>query len=102
MRSHLVLPAVLLVACAATPARAQTRELPVCPSRENAQMLMQSGAGASLPQDFRQVAIRRLDTASGPVCVIDFGRQDGGVVGAMRDAVATTEWWTACANLRAP
>ena len=36
MRSHIVLPAALLLARAATPAKAQTRELPVCPAREDA------------------------------------------------------------------
>ena len=63
---------------------------------------MQPGAGSALPQDCRRATIRRLDTPSGPVCAIGFGQRDGGVVGAVRDAVAKTEWWTACASLRAP
>jgi hypothetical protein len=105
MRSHLVLTAAL-IACAtttvATTALAQTQEMPVCPSREAAEMVMQGGAGAPLPEGCRQATVRRLDTPAGPVCVIDFGTRDGGVVGTVRDAVATTEWWTACANLRSP
>jgi hypothetical protein len=87
---------------AAAPAGAQTREVPVCPSRADAQMVMQAGPGASLPEGCRIATVRRLDTPAGPVCVIDIGGQQAGIVGAVRDAVATTEWWTACANLRAP
>jgi hypothetical protein len=106
MRSQLVLTAAL-IACAATTtaattALAQTQQVPVCPSREAAELVMQGGAGAPLPEGCRQAVVRRLNTPAGPVCVIDFGARDGGVVGTVRDAVATTEWWTACANLRSP
>ena len=44
-----------------------------------------------------------MDAPAGPVCVIEFGQQHNGVLGAVRDAVANTDWWTACREgLRAP
>lgn len=84
------------------PAWAQSQQLSVCKSRDGAQLLMQGNAGGALPDGCRQVTIRRLETPAGAVCALDFGQQDGGVVTALRDAVATTEWWTACTNLKAP
>ncbi len=105
MPPHL-LRAALLAALATSPAltpraQAQALEAPVCASRENAQMLMQSGPGAAMPEGCRIAIVRRLDTPAGALCHIDISPRSG-VVGAMRDAVTTTEWWTACANLRAP
>ncbi|MGK7870528.1 hypothetical protein [Falsiroseomonas sp. E2-1-a20] len=90
--------AALAVPCAA---QAQTREVPVCPSREDAEAVLQGGRSATLPEGCRMATVRRLDTPAGTLCAIAFGT-GGGVVGALRDAVAETEWWTACANLRAP
>lgn len=102
MRSRLTLTVPLLVLCSAGAASAQSMQLPVCKSRDKAQMVMQSTVGATLPEGCRQVAVRRMDTPAGPVCVIEFGQQHKGVLGAVRDAVANTDWWTACGNLRAP
>ncbi len=101
MRKLAVLTAAL-IACAATPALAQTQQVPICSSREGAQMMLQGAATGSLPEGCRRATVRRLDTPAGPLCVIDVGARDDSVVGAVRDAVSTTEWWTACANLRAP
>ena len=98
----LILAAALLAAAGAAPALAQTREVTVCNSRDGAQMAMQAGAGARLPDGCRVATVRRLDTPAGALCVIDIGQGDRGVVGAVTEAVATTEWWTACATLRAP
>jgi hypothetical protein len=83
------------------PAQAQMREVPVCPSRDEAQLAMQRAPDAALPQGCRMAMVRRLDTSAGPVCSIEL-RQQEGVVAAVREAMTTTEWWTACANLRAP
>ena len=102
MRSHLVVTATLLAVFCAGTAQAQTRDLPVCKTRDAAQMAMQAGAAATLPEECRRVTVRSITTPTGPICVIDMSQDNTGVVGAMREAMATTEWWTACANLRAP
>jgi hypothetical protein len=100
MRKALI-PAAACLSILAGVAQAQTREVPVCSSREDAQVFLQAGPSAVLPQGCRMAKVRRMDTPAGPLCAIDVGGQDG-VAAALRDAVATTEWWTACANLRAP
>jgi hypothetical protein len=101
MTRHL-LGATLLAALLAHPAHAQTREVPVCSDREEAQMLLQYATPAArLPEGCRLATVRRLDSPAGALCQIDIGT-DQGIAGAVTDAVATTEWWTACANLRAP
>lgn len=102
MRHGFIGAAALLGTFCAVPAWAQIQQLPACTSHDGAQLLMQGNAGGTLPDGCRRVTIRRLDTPAGAVCALEFGRQDGGVVDSLRDAVATTEWWTACANLKAP
>jgi hypothetical protein len=41
-----------------------------------------------------------VDTAAGPVCGVDFATGDRGVGGVIAGVTTTTQWWTACENLR--
>ena len=75
-------------------------QVPVCPSPEKAQQVARAGASAALPEGCRLVHVRRLDTPAGPVCGVDFTAAGRGATGAIADAMTTTQWWTACANLR--
>lgn len=102
MLRNFIVAAAFLAVLGTAPAWAQSQQVPVCSSRDGAQILLQGNAGAALPDGCRRAMIRRLDTPAGAVCVLEFGQQDNGIIGAVRDAVITTEWWTACTNLRAP
>ncbi|HEV7266583.1 MAG TPA: hypothetical protein VGN83_16910 [Falsiroseomonas sp.] len=103
MRSTtLVLGAAALLAMPAPVAGQQAREVPFCNSRDSAELLMQARQGQPMPDGCRTATVRQLDTPAGPLCAVDIGTDRGGIAGAVRDAVATTEWWTPCANLRVP
>jgi hypothetical protein len=82
-------------------AQSQTAQLPLCPSEDKAAQIVQS-RGGYMPEDCRMATITRFDTPSGPICLLDFGQDRGGIFGELRNAVTTTKWWTACPNLRAP
>jgi hypothetical protein len=101
MRDVMISAACLAALAVPGAPQAQTREVPVCASRADAEPMLQAERSATLPEGCRTATVRRLDTPAGPLCAIAFGNGDG-IVGALRDAVAETEWWTACANLRAP
>jgi hypothetical protein len=93
--------ATLAAPALAPSALAQTAEVAFCATRDDAQLLAQAGPGAAMPQGCRTATVRRIDTPAGALCQIDIGN-GGGIAGAVRDAVATTEWWLPCADLRAP
>ena len=58
--------------------------------------------GKFSPDGCRLVTVTRVQSPEGPICVIDFGTQGNSIVGAITDAALTTQWWTACGNLRSP
>jgi hypothetical protein len=82
-------------------AQSQVAQLPLCPSEDKAAQILQS-RGAYLPEGCRKATITRFDSPSGPICLLDFGQDGGGIFGELKGAVVTTKWWTACPNLRAP
>lgn len=79
----------------------QSFQLRVCPSQDKAEQLAQT-RGNVMPDGCRDVAVTSYASLVGPMCLIDFGQDSSGIVGALTDAVATTAWWTPCQNLRAP
>ncbi|WP_372622984.1 hypothetical protein [Falsiroseomonas sp.] len=89
--------AILAAPVAAQPAR----EVAFCNSRDSAELLMQTREGRPMPEGCRTATVRQLDTPSGALCAVDIGSDREGIAGAVTEAVATTEWWTPCANLRA-
>jgi hypothetical protein len=99
-RAMLVLGAAALLAAATPAAAQQAREVAFCNARDGAERLMQARAGEALPQGCRIATVRQLETAAGTLCAVDIGSEQGGIAGAVRDAVATTEWWTPCASLQ--
>lgn len=102
MRNALIPAAACFAALAlAGGARAQTHEVTVCSSRGDAELMLEAGRPSSLPEGCRTATVRRIETPAGQLCAIDIGGRSG-VVAALRDAVAETEWWTSCANLRVP
>jgi hypothetical protein len=106
MRYHIPILAAglsLLAGFAPGMARAQSQveRLPLCPSEDKAAQIVQS-RGGYMPEDCRVATITRFDTPSGPICLLDFGQDRGGIFGELKNAVTATKWWTACPNLRAP
>lgn len=105
MRMHwLTIPAAAAVAAVTLPGAARAAEpvqFKVCPSQEKVEQILQSN-GSFVPDDCRTVTVTRVESPAGPICVLDSGKDNPGVLGTIRDAITTTQWWTACANLRAP
>jgi hypothetical protein len=103
MRAHAVLAVgtLLLGAAAPLPLAAQPQQVPVCPSQDKAQQVLED-PGGPLPDGCRLVAVRRVDTPAGPLCAVNFGQGDQGLLEDLVDAAVTTRWWTACANLQPP
>ena len=83
------------------PLKAQSLQVPVCPSLALAQQVQQT-PGTPLPNGCRMVGVRRVDTPTGPVCAVDFGEGGQGLFADILDATVQTRWWTACANLSPP
>ena len=83
------------------PLKAQSLQVPVCPSLALAQQAQQA-PGTPLPNGCRMVGVRRVDTPTGPVCAVDFGEGGQGLFADVLDATVQTRWWTACANLSPP
>ena len=86
------------------PLKAQSLQVPVCPSLALAQQAQQAQQtpGTPLPNGCRMVGVRRVDTPTGPVCAVDFGEGSQGLFADVMDATVQTRWWTACANLSPP
>jgi hypothetical protein len=85
-----------------TPSRAQSTQVPVCPSLALAQQARRTPPGAPLPEGCRVVRVLRVDTPAGPVCAVDFSADGRGLLADIMDAAVQTRWWTACANLSPP
>jgi len=73
----------------------------ICPSRDKVENILQSD-GKLMPDGCRTVTVTRVQSPAGSICSIDFGQDSQGILGTVRDAVTTTQWWTACSNLQAP
>lgn len=106
MRKHHTLAAGMILAGGAAwpagPGMAQPTQISVCPSQEKAQQVAQ-GRGQAVPEGCRTVTVTRVDSLAEPICGVDFTQANqGGLLGAVTDAVSAPQWWTACANLRVP
>ena len=84
----------------AVAAASGSKQLPVCPSQDKAEQIVQS-QGQFMPEGCRTITVTEVDSPAGPICVLDFSQQQG-IVGKIESFVETTQWWTACPNLRAP
>jgi hypothetical protein len=84
--------------------KAQSLQVPVCPSLALAQQAQQAqqAPGTPLPNGCRMVGVRRVDTPTGPVCAVDFSDGGQGLFADVLEATVPTRWWTACANLTPP
>ncbi len=103
MRIHHLATALLLIAGlapAAVPAASGPKQFPVCPSQAKAEQIVQS-QGKFMPEGCRTATVTEIDSSAGPICVLDLSQQQG-IVGKIESLAETTQWWTACANLRAP
>jgi hypothetical protein len=80
---------------------AEPLQINVCPSREKAEQIVQS-SGNLMPEGCRKVTITRVDSPAGPLCVMDFGQDGQGIIGTIKDAAITTQWWTPCSSLHSP
>lgn len=76
-------------------------QIRVCPSQAKIEQSIQS-QGKLLPDDCRTLTVTRVDSPAGPLCVLDLSGDNAGILGTLRDAVATTQWWATCASLHAP
>jgi hypothetical protein len=83
------------------PVAAQTLQVPVCPSLALAQQAQQT-PGTPPPNGCRMVGVRRVDTANGPICAVDFSENGQGLFADILDSTVQTRWWTPCANLSPP
>ncbi|MDJ0387780.1 hypothetical protein QMO56_06615 [Roseomonas sp. E05] len=80
---------------------AEPLSIAACPTREKMEQAIQSNGNLS-PEGCRAVTVTEVDSPAGPLCVLEFAQQNGGIVGAITDAVATTQWWVACKDLHRP
>lgn len=105
MRMHhfVVSAAVVLTASSSFTAAsaADPVQIRACPSQAKMEQVIQS-QGKFLPDDCRMLTVTRLDSPTGPLCVLDLSGDNAGILGTLRDAVARTQWWVPCASLRAP
>jgi len=90
----------IFVLCA-TASATEPVQATVCPSQAKAEQVLQS-QGHFVPDDCRTLRVTRVDSPAGPLCVMDFSGNNAGILGALKDAVATTQWWAACAALHGP
>ncbi|MBN8903689.1 MAG: hypothetical protein BGO51_11095 [Rhodospirillales bacterium 69-11] len=78
-----------------------TKQVKICPTRDKAAQIVQSH-GNLMPDGCRTVTVTRVDSPAGPICQVNMQQDTKGVLNALRDAVTTDQWWTACDNLSAP
>ena len=99
---HLRMGLLLLagLASSTTFAAAGSKQIPVCPTQTKAEQIVQS-QGKFTPEGCQTMTVTEIDSPAGPICVLDLSQKQG-VIGAIESAVTTTQWWTACANLRVP
>jgi hypothetical protein len=83
------------------PALGQSTRTIACPSLELASQLLQKSSAAP-PEGCRTFVLRRDDTTSKDICVVDLAPVDQGVLGDVLDSAVHTRWWLACASLAAP
>lgn len=96
-----VLASVPILGPSGSARAAEPLRIEACPSRDKAEQVKQSNGSLS-PDGCRTVTVTSVDSPAGPMCVMKFGGSKSGIVGQIAGAVETTEWWTACSNLRAP
>ncbi|MXP64675.1 hypothetical protein E0493_15085 [Roseomonas sp. M0104] len=87
--------------CLGEASAAEPLRIAACPSREKMEQTLQSGGRLS-PDGCRTVTVTEVGSPAGPLCVLEFAQQSGGIVGAITDAVATTQWWVDCKDLHRP
>jgi hypothetical protein len=88
---------------ATTPSTGQSRQITLraCDTEQKVAQVLQS-SGAYTPDGCRNVPVTRLDSPAGAVCVLDFSTGNQGIVGEIRSAAVTTQWWVPCTDLHSP
>jgi hypothetical protein len=107
----LALAAVVVTAAAAASAQprsttaavtnSRVANITACDSEQKQQQVLQS-RGVYLPDGCRKITVMRLDTPAGALCMMDLAPGQQGVLGEIRSAATTTQWWLPCSDLHAP
>lgn len=94
---------LLMAALMLAPASFATAEPPliVCPSQQELEQVLQS-EGDLIPEGCRRLTISRVESAAGPLCMMDFQARDPGVLDQLTEAAAPTQWWLHCELLADP
>ena len=83
------------------PTNSRVATVKACNNEQNLKQVLQSN-GAYAPDGCRRVTVTRLDTPAGALCMMDFAPGKQGIIGEIRSAATTTQWWLPCNQLHAP
>ncbi|ARU01579.1 hypothetical protein [Yoonia vestfoldensis] len=89
----------LVSATLALPLAAQT-PVTACQSQQSLEQALTS-QGEIMPDDCRAVSLARLSSDGQDLCLLDLSRDDGTLIGSLRDAAAPDQWWMLCEELMA-
>lgn len=72
-----------------------------CPSQQELEQVLQSG-GELIPEGCRRLIVSRVETAAGPLCMIDFQPRNPGMLDRLAEVAAPMQWWVRCEVLADP
>ncbi len=101
-KPSLLLALALPLALYAPASWAQTAEtggIVACPDQGGLEQSINS-AGSIMPEECTTLQINSLTSDNGELCLIDFSL-DEGIIGQLRDAAFSSQWWVRCADLAA-
>lgn len=94
---------LLIAALMMAPALLAKAEDPLiaCPSQQELEQVLQSG-GDLIPEECRRLIVSRVETAAGPLCMIDFQPRNPGMLDRLTAVAAPMQWWVRCEVLADP